>query len=51
MKSIKWKKELVKKRGKTFSTKNKKIVLNLIKAGNDLYNIRDKLIDAFEKKK
>ena len=39
-----------KKRGKKFSTKNKKIVLNLIKVGNELYNIRDKIIDAFEKK-
>ena len=40
-----------KKRGKNFSTKNKKIVFNLIKVGNELYNIRDKNIDAFEKKK
>ena len=40
-----------KKRGKKFSSKNKKIVLNLIKVGTGLYNIRDKIIDAFEKKK
>ena len=40
-----------KKRDKNFSTKNKKIVLNLINVGNELYNIRDKIIDAFEKKK
>ena len=40
-----------KKRGKKFGTKNKEIVLNLIKVGNELYNIRDKIIDAFEKKK
>ena len=39
-----------KKRGKKFSIKNKKIVLNLIKVGNERYNIRDKFIDAFEKK-
>ena len=39
-----------KKRGKKFSIKNKKIVLNLIKVGNELYNIRHKIIDAFEKK-
>ena len=39
-----------KKRGKKFSTKNMKIVLNLIKVANELYNIRDKIIDAFEKK-
>ena len=37
-----------KKRGKKFSTKNKKIVLNLIEVGNDLYNIRDKIIEAFQ---
>ena len=37
-----------KKRGK-----NKKIVLNLIKVGNELYSIRDKdkVIDAFQKKR
>ena len=40
-----------KKKGKKFSTKNKKIILNLIKVGNELYNIRDKIIDASEKKK
>ena len=40
-----------KKRGKKFSTKTKKIVLNLIEVGNELYNIRDKIIDAFEKKR
>ena len=39
-----------KKRDKKFNTENKKIVLNLIKVGNELYNIRDKIIDAFEKK-
>ena len=39
-----------KKIGKKFSTKNKKIILNLIKVGNELYNIRDKIIDASEKK-
>ena len=39
-----------KKKGKKFSTKSKKIVLNLIKVGNKLYNIRDEIIDAFEKK-
>ena len=39
-----------KKRGKMSSIKNKKIVLNLIKVSNELYNIRDKIIDAFEKK-
>ena len=39
-----------KKRGKKFSTKNKKIAANLIKVGNELYTIRDKIIDAFEKK-
>ena len=38
-----------KKRGKKFITKNKKIVLNTIKVGNELYNIRDNIIDAFEK--
>ena len=40
-----------KRRGKKFSIKNKKIVFNLIKVCNDLYNIRDKIIDAFEKKR
>ena len=40
-----------KRRGKKFSIKNKRIVFNLIKVCNDLYNIRDKIIDAFEKKK
>ena len=39
-----------KKRGKKFSNINKKIILNLIKVGNELYNIRDKIINAFEKK-
>ena len=39
-----------KKRGKKFNIKNKKIVLNLIKVSNELYNIRDKIIGAFEKK-
>ena len=39
-----------KKRGKKFSTKNKKIVLNLIKVGNELYSIRDKVINALDKK-
>ena len=39
-----------KKKGRKFSVKNKKIILNLIKVGNDLYNIRDKIIDLFEKK-
>ena len=39
-----------KKRGKKFSIINKKIILNLIKVGNELYNIRDKIINAFEKK-
>ena len=39
-----------KKRGKKFNIKNQKIVLNLIKVGNELYNIKDKIIDAFEKK-
>ena len=36
--------------GKKFTTKNKKIVLDLIKVGNELYNIRDKIIGSFEKK-
>ena len=40
-----------KKRGKKFSTENKKIVLNLIKVGNELYSIRDKVIDTLKKKK
>ena len=40
-----------KKRGKKFGSKNKKIVLNLIKVGNELYSTRDKIIDTFEKKK
>ena len=31
-----------KKIGRKFSIKNKKIILNLIKIGNELYNIRDK---------
>ena len=39
-----------KEKGKKFSTKIKKIILNLIKAGNELYKIRDKIINAFEKK-
>ena len=39
-----------KKIGKKFSIKNKKIILNLIKVGSELYNIRDKIINAFEKK-
>ena len=39
-----------KKKGRKFSTKNKKIILNLIKAGNDLHYIRDKIINVFEKK-
>ena len=39
-----------KKKGRMFSTKNKKIILNLIKVGNELYNIRDKIIDVFETK-
>ena len=39
-----------KKRGKKFDTKNKRLVLRLIKVGNELYKIRDKVIDAFEKK-
>ena len=39
-----------KKISKKFSTKNKKIIFNLIKVGNELYNIKDKIIDAFEKK-
>ena len=39
-----------KKIGKKFSTKNKKIIFNLIKVGNELYNIKDTIIDAFEKK-
>ena len=39
-----------KKKGRKFSTKNKKIILNLIKVGNELYNIRDKIIDVFETK-
>ena len=37
-----------KKKGKRFSTKNKKIIFNLIKVGKELYSIRDKTIDAFE---
>ena len=37
--------------GKRFSTKNKKIILDLIKVGNELYNIGDKIIDTFERKK
>ena len=40
-----------KKIGKKFSIKNKKIILNLIKVGSELYNIRDKIINAFEKKR
>ena len=44
------KKGLMKKKGRKCSTKNKKIILNLIKVGNELYNIRDKTIDVFEKK-
>ena len=40
-----------KKKGRKFSIENKKIILNLIKVGNELYNIRDKIIDLFEKKK
>ena len=36
-----------KKIGKKFSIKNKKTIFNLIKVGNELYNIRDKIIDAF----
>ena len=40
-----------KKRGKKFSTKNKKIVVYLTKAADELYKIRDKVIAAFEKKK
>ena len=52
MKSIKRKKRSSeKKKGRKFSTKNNKIVLNLIKVGNELYNIRGKIIDTFEKKK
>ena len=39
-----------KKKGRKFSTKNKKIIHNLIKVGNELYNIRDKIIDVFETK-
>ena len=39
-----------KKIDKKFSIKNKKIILNLIKVGDELYNIRDKIIDAFEEK-
>ena len=38
-----------KKKGRKFSTKNKRIILNLIKVGNDLHNIRDKIINVFEK--
>ena len=40
-----------KKIAKKFSFKNKKITLNLIIVGNELYNIRDKIIDAFVKKR
>ena len=36
-----------KKIGKKFSIKNKKTIFNLIKVGNELYNIIDKIIDAF----
>ena len=51
MKSLKRKKGLVKKRkGRKFNTKNKKIILKLIKFGNELYNIRDKMIDVLGKK-
>ena len=39
-----------KNKGRKFNTKNKKIFLKLIKVGNELYNIRDKIIDVFEKK-
>ena len=39
-----------KKIGKMFSTQNKKIIFNLIKVGNELYDIRYKIIDAIEKK-
>ena len=39
-----------KKKGRKFSVKNKKIILNLIKVGNGLYDIRDKIIDICENK-
>ena len=39
-----------KKRGKKFSTKNKKIVVYLIKVADELYKTREKVIAAFEKK-
>ena len=39
-----------KRKGRKFSTKNKRIILNLIEVGNDLQNIRDKTINVFEKK-
>ena len=39
-----------KKKGRKFSAKNKKIILNLIKVCNDLHDIRDKIINVFEKK-
>ena len=39
-----------KKIGKMFSAQNKKIIFNLIKVGNELYDIRYKIIDAIEKK-
>ena len=40
-----------KMKGRKFSTKNKRIILNLIKVGNDLHNIRDKIINYLKKKK
>ena len=40
-----------KKKGRKISNKNNKSILTLIKVGNDLYNIRNKIIDPFEKKK
>ena len=39
-----------KKKSKKFKTKNKKFVFRLIKVADDLHKIRDKVIDAFEKK-
>ena len=39
-----------KKKGKKFSTKNKKIVVYLIKVADELYKTREKVIAAFEKK-
>ena len=38
------------KKYKKFSTKNKKFIIYLTKVADESYKIRDKVIDAFEKK-